>query len=844
VTSPSKLGAAVLTAFGLPFLGAGLLLAIKFLQATNQPTAGRIGGAIFGSVFAIIGAGLIFGSLWGYSRQKEQAEREMANPGSPWLWRKDWAASRVESQNKSRAIGWWIGAALINMLLLPVSLGAYSQILRTQDPKYLVPAAFELIGLIMLLGAIRATIRFDRFGKTYFELNSLPYSPGGHVSGAIHAQIPGDAPHGIDLTLSCFRRISAGSGNSQSTRQVPLWEDSKNIAAASLSRLPLDSVIPVDFLIPPDAFQTDTDNLRDQVYWVLNVKADVPGVDYSDQFELPVYRTSQPALRDATSVSGNLNEGVRSGRFIPTTTISEVTSDVAEPAQHRVILRDTPDGLEFYFRAGRNVFRAALVLSLTAVLAAFTYAMLHTDRRPPLFAIAIVGLLDFFLVMASIHTILSSTRLVVGNGVISWRHSVLGIGFSRQVQIPDVDSILPVTAIQQAGSSGSTLYSLRLRTRNGKTQTLVDDIESRQEARWIVSQVEKRTGLALNTQVEISDSIYGPPPQPGAPGTNDFVSRARATGKTASNWSQAIATIFFVGWVTFLGFMTLRTISHRKAITRGVESSTAAAHSVRTERIRQATLEEVRAFPAQEQAEELLARSVAHDHAALQLLTQSSPSWVGNIHRTDNLEQVENQARYSSDLRVRRAEADVELAVDGWSKTPDSVNVLIDRARSDSSNRASALYDLGILAGDGVDSERSHQFVLDYARNNSDPAVRQWATEGLRFAGTDEALDELFGIFTQDPAFSVRDRAGCNISDCGIFERKQRFRMVPRLIDVASDPHVNPQMSTWCFMALREITEENLPGDAGAWRRWYAANGSVKLTQFEALDWWQVRGDN
>lgn len=847
MTSQSKLGTAVLIAFGLPFLGAGLLLAIKLLQATDQPLASRIGGAMFGSVFVIIGAGLIFGSLLGYSRLKGQAERELANPGSPWLWRKDWAASRVESQNKSKVIGWWIAAALVNMLLLPVSLGAYSELSRTQDPKYIVAAAFELVGLIMLLAAIRATIRFERFGKTYFEMNSLPYSPGGHVTGAIHVKIPRDVPHGIDLKLSCFRRISTGSGKSRSTHEIPLWEDSKNIAATSVSRGPLDTVVPVDFVLPPDAFQTDLENPNDQVHWVLNVKADVPGVDYSDQFELPVYRTSQPASHAATSTFGNLDDGIGSGHFTPTTTAcSEGTADVSEPAQHRVILNDSPDGLEFYFRAGRNASRGALVLVLTAVCTAFFYALLHSDRRPPMFAITVVGLLDLVLVVASIHTVLSSTRIVVGNGMISWRHSVFGIGFSRQVRISDVDSILPVTSIQQTGSGGSTLYSLRLRTKNGKTQTLVDEIESRQEARWIVSQAEKRSGLALNTQVEIRDSLYGPPPQSGAPGTNDFVSsatRARATGNT-SNLSQAIGAIFFVGWVAFLGFMVLRTAGHRKAGTRRVESSASAAHSVRTERMSRATLEEVRAFSAQEQAEELLARSVAHDNAALQFLTQSGPRWVGNIHRTDHLEQVESQARYSSDLRVRRAEADVELAVDGWSKASYSVNILMDRVRSDPSYRALALYYLGILAGDGVDSERSHQFVLDYARNNSDPAVRLWATEGLRFVGTDDALDELFYIFTQDPSFSVRDRAGCNISDCGIFERKQRFRLVSRLIDLISDPHLNPQMSSWCFLALREITEENLSGDAGVWRRWYDAKGPIKRAQFEALDWWQVRGDN
>jgi hypothetical protein len=118
------------------------------------------------------------------------------------------------------------------------------------------------------------------------------------------------------------------------------------------------------------------------------------------------------------------------------------------------------------------------------------------------------------------HTALTSTCIVVGNGVISWRHSVLGIGLTRGTQIADVASIQAVTSIQQASSSGSTLYTLRLETNAGKKLTLVDEIQSRQEAQWILSEIEKRAGLRLNTQVRIDDVFYGRPPQPGATSPN------------------------------------------------------------------------------------------------------------------------------------------------------------------------------------------------------------------------------------------------------------------------------------------------------------------------------------
>jgi len=509
-----------MTVFGLPFLGMGLFAAYTFLNAPNQPLSGRIGASVFASVFALIGGGLIFGSWYGYWLQKEKARRESANLESPWLWRQDWAASRVEGKNKSSVIGWWVAAVLANMFSLPVSLGSISKLLSTQDPKYIFPSAFGLLGLLVLFGAIRATIRLERFGKTYFEMASLPFSPGSRLAGAIHIHLDTDVRRGVDLKLWCARIVVTGSGKDRSTHKMPLWEESKNIPATSLVHGPLDTIIPVEFTIPSDALQTDDDNPNDKIQWSLQVKADVPGVNYSDEFELPVFRQAQspeaPAPAPAWQTNSSFEISSGSQTATPPESSVETGAEVPEPELHRVAVTDSPQGLEFYFRAGRNRFRAVLFVVLAAGCGALLYALIHARQRPPIFAFFIVGLLTFAMTLASIRAALTSTRIVVGNGVISWRRAVLGIGRTRQMQIADVASILVVTSIQQASSSGSTLYSLRMQTNSGKNHTLVDDIQSRQEARWIVSEIEKRAGLRLNTQVRVSDAFYGSPPQPGA----------------------------------------------------------------------------------------------------------------------------------------------------------------------------------------------------------------------------------------------------------------------------------------------------------------------------------------
>jgi hypothetical protein len=256
-----------------------------------------------------------------------------------------------------------------------------------------------------------------------------------------------------------------------------------------------------------------------------------------------------------------------------------------------------------------------------------------------------------------------------------------------------------------------------------------------------------------------------------------------------------------------------------------------------------ADAERVMALPAQDQAEELLERAIGHDARALELFEQQVDGWTSKIHLSDRMRQLEQRSQYSNDLRVRLANVDISLALEGWQKNEHAADLLIERARTDMQYRAGAVYYLGMMAGRGVAYDRIHKVLLDYAHNDKDASVRQWAVEGLRFLGKDEVLDELFASFTEDPSINVRNRAGCNISDCGIFTRKQRLRMVPKFIALAADPGTNAQMRGWCFMALHEITDENLSADASAWNRWYDEHGTEKMGAFERLEWWQVRGD-
>jgi hypothetical protein len=595
-----------------------------------------------------------------------------------------------------------------------------------------------------------------------------------------------------------------------------------------------DTVIPVEFSIPSDAYESNHDDLNDQVLWLVHAQADVPGVNYSDDFEVPVFRLT-PSSAPATEPRPIFLSDAQ-GTTAPPAFQSD-PSDVAAPQNPKVVVSSGMDGsTEFYFPAFRNPFQILVLIFFTAVWTAIVYFLAHS--KAPSFFTVVFGLFEIPLIYGLIYATLVSFRIQAGNGRIVRRRALFGIGGAHEFRFSDIVQILPVTKAQRPGTPAS--YSLRLQMRNGEKATLVDMIDNRQEARWVAAQLEKLAGLKLDTHVAVDTVLgsYGPPPQRG-----QATSRSLPAFRPNSPAAIAVATAFFLAWTGFVGYHFLsRDYGKPSRVSRVLTPAKSSPHLLARSRLTDIDLQHLQTLPEQAQAEELLGQAIQHDTRALDLFEENIGVWH-DLQRTANLNELERRSQFSTDLRVRYANADLNLAINGVPKTNASVDALIAQAQADPAHRAYSAYAMGMLAGRGVGYDRIYPVLVDYAKNDPNPQVRQWAVEGMRYLGTDEALDQLFDSFTHDPSDAVRNRAGCNVSDCGNFMRKQRLRMVPKLIELAADPQIAPQMRNWTFLALHEVTDAALPGDASAWRDWYAQHGAEKMTEFEQLDWWRVRGD-
>ena len=822
------------------FLVPGLLSLVTLLaNSRHHATSGTFAGAAIALFISAIGAGFLIVAVSGYGRLKRQAATEEAHPAAPWLWRADWASRKAENRSKKTEITAWVICIFSNLVTIPVAVTIVPRLAGHNDPRALLVLGFGLLGVILLVVALRATLRRSRFGNTYFEFYSLPFSPGGRLAGRIHLKLEANAAPVVVLRLTCVRKMITGSGDSRSTSETVLWQTEQNVPYGALGMDPLGRTIPVDFAIPGDAYVTDHDNSSDQVVWLLHAEADLPGIDYADDFELPVFKTTFAAARtppDSSSETFGFAAGSSS---------DSLAAPVAAPAHPKVIVSSQDGGTEFYFPAFRTPSRALFLLIFTAIWTVVVYFLLRSSA--PWFFPVVFGFFDVLLIFAMFHVVLGTSRIRVGHGELSSTTRVLGMGSTKRFSFSEIDAIVVVTSGQQGGSQGQAMYAIRLRTKDGRRVTLADEIASRQEARWIVSQIETLASLEIDTHVEL-DAAYGPPPQPGQPVFNS----SRPPSRVSTVISMAAFALCVAGMFAWQGWRlaTLKSVASasraREARTTGLQAAT--ANVIPPRHIALATMtdrdaERLLALPAQQQAEEMLERAIGHDQRSLDLFEQQVDGWVGHIRLTEHMRQLERRSEFSSDLRVRYANGDLNLTLDGWRKNEPAAEMLIARAQTDLHYRPAAVYFLGMLAGRGLAYDRIHPVLLDYAKHDPDATVRLWAVEGMRYLRKDEALDELFESFTHDPSNNVRERAGCNLSDCGNFTRLQRMRMVPKFLELVADPSTDAQMKSWSYLALREITDANVPVDPRAWRNWYRDHGSEKAAEFERLDWWQVRGD-
>lgn len=241
---------------------------------------------LFVVLFGGAGVGMIAAGLSGSRKEKRRDELEAAYPDEPWLQNEDWNEGRIRSSTKAAFITAAVFAGVWNLISMPVLVFAHEEIFDPDNRIALVALLFPAIGIGLFVWAARSLIRWRKFGESTLELRTIPGVIGGPVEGTIRTSVDIRPQTGFDVTLSSIHRYRSGSGKNRSTREKVLWQKSYRVA---LDRS--GAGIPIAFQVPYECEATDGGDSDNQRIWKLEVKADVVGVDYHVEFEVPVFRT-------------------------------------------------------------------------------------------------------------------------------------------------------------------------------------------------------------------------------------------------------------------------------------------------------------------------------------------------------------------------------------------------------------------------------------------------------------------------------------------------------------------------------------------------------------------------
>lgn len=407
------------------------------------------------------------------------AARRAAHPGQPWRWRPDWEIGHIPSTTRASRRSAWLVAIFWNLISWPVLI----PVLREWPRNKLAAMGllFPLVGLWLLFVATRVSRRWRRYGESWLEMSATPASPGQSLRGTIHVRLPlgsNTSPAtSVLLQLTCLERTISTSSSDTDVSEPIRWRDEHTVAAIDIERGPEGATIPVAFDVPDDALETTAvDGTAPGVFWVLTARASVPGVDLHEEYDVPVYRTSETAVGTARphrgrSVDPQLTESdlARSGVRVTTT-------------GHRAV---------FDFRGARN---ASFLAGMTAFTLIWTGALwLQHELDVPWIIQAVTFLCEVLFVVVCLDLWLGHTTVAIEGGHVSRRYTMLGLGRTRRWHVDEIKDIVLRIGSQTQGRTGVPYYDVRALLRSGRLVTLGPRIRSKREAEWLAARMRSAT---------------------------------------------------------------------------------------------------------------------------------------------------------------------------------------------------------------------------------------------------------------------------------------------------------------------------------------------------------------
>ncbi len=474
----ANLSAGCVILFLLPFAGVGAFTAALAVQrAVERNWNEAFFFALFGLVFGGVGFGGIAAALAGRRKLVAQAAVQASHPDSPWLWRPDWASGRIVDSSRTVVFTAWALAAFWNLVSFPTAFVAVRTAIQEGKPAAFLALLFPLVGIGLVVWAVRATLRYRKYGVSRLELSGVPAVIGRSLIGMVRAPASIRPEAGFDVSLTCVRRVTRGGGKNRSTSESIIWQEERRVAGEPRrTAAAMETHIPIAFRLPADAIPCDDTDSDNRVLWRLQLSASVPGVDYESRFEVPVFRTplsDQPLSPDEERL------------------VQEVASEIEfrQPADSRIVVTSSRRGTEILFSAARN---PGVATSVTFFLLIWLGCIaLQIYFRAPLVFPIVTGLFGLLILISVLDLWFQVSRVRAEPGILTWASGYFFPGGERTIEASDVADVTASVGMQ----AGTTVYyDVAVVRKNGKRIKVGRSVRDKREAEWLAGTIKRAIG--------------------------------------------------------------------------------------------------------------------------------------------------------------------------------------------------------------------------------------------------------------------------------------------------------------------------------------------------------------
>jgi len=280
---------AIVIVLCIPFILAGIF-GVRMGLRGGQGAALML---VIGGLFAVAGAGTIIGVLVSSTRQVRMRRAYAQHVNDPWMVNPAWRQNRIVSKKRSQSAGNL--AAAIAFILISALLCLLIPIEQEKGNHAIwFVLIFPLVSLMFLNSAVRQWIQSIKWGESVLVLEKLPIPVGGALRARIETRVPREklaASNAITATLRAVNRTTTNTTQGLSINDDQVSFDFAKIDAARIESGAAGAVIPIEFTIPAGAPPSDGRDPFNEVIWTLVTNAELPGVNYEVEFDVPVFRT-------------------------------------------------------------------------------------------------------------------------------------------------------------------------------------------------------------------------------------------------------------------------------------------------------------------------------------------------------------------------------------------------------------------------------------------------------------------------------------------------------------------------------------------------------------------------